>query len=338
MTEPEKDLILIVDDNPNNLDVLVTMLRRSGYEVQIALDGQSACQHAEKSPPDLILLDILMPGMDGFETAICLKKIDRLRETPIIFLTAVDDVTQKIKGFEVGGVDYITKPLHIKELLARINTHLTLRKLQLQAKHAAAIEERAHLARELHDSVTQTLYSLTMYADAARLALASNKQDAALEHVNALRGLTREAMRDMRLLVFELRPPILTQEGLIAAIQTRLDSVEARSGYQTTFIVEGKTQFPPEVETELYRIVQEALNNIVKHAQAQQVTVQLLQDNQYLQLTILDDGQGFDVATAQQQGRIGLRSMKERAQKLGGTLIIESTPGRGTTLRVEITV
>jgi signal transduction histidine kinase len=253
-------------------------------------------------------------------------------------LTAIDDVTQKIKGFEVGGVDYITKPLHIKELLARINTHLTLRKLQLQAKHAAAIEERAHLARELHDSVTQTLYSLTMYADAARLALASNKQDAALEHVNALRDLTREAMRDMRLLVFELRPPILTQEGLIAAIQTRLDSVEARSGYQTTFIVEGKTQFPPEVETELYRIVQEALNNIVKHAQAQQVTVQLFQDNQHLQLTIQDDGQGFDVAPAQQQGRIGLRSMKERAQKLGGTLIIESAPGQGTTLSVEITV
>jgi len=338
MTEQKTDLILIVDDNPNNLDVLVTMLRQTGYQVQIALDGRSACQQAAETPPDLILLDILMPGMDGFETAVCLKKIDLLKDTPIIFLTAVDDINQKIKGFEVGGVDYITKPLHLKELMARINTHLTLRKLQLQAKHAAAIEERAHLARELHDSVTQTLYSLTMYADAARLALASNKQDTALKHVNALRNLSREAMRDMRLLVFELRPPILTQEGLVAAIKTRLDSVESRSGYQITFIVEGKPQFPPDVETELYRIVQEALNNIVKHAQAQQVSVQLLQGDQHLQLTIQDDGRGFDPAAAQQQGRIGLRSMKERAQKLGGTLSIESAPGQGTTLRVEAPV
>ncbi|HHJ06298.1 MAG TPA: histidine kinase, partial [Anaerolineae bacterium] len=135
-----------------------------------------------------------------------------------------------------------------------------------------------------------------------------------------------------------LRPPILTQEGLISAIQTRLNSVEARSGYQITFIVEGKPQLPPAVETELYRIVQEALNNIVKHAQAQQVNVHLLQTNQNLQLTIQDDGQGFDVAAAQQQGRIGLRSMQERAQKLGGTLIIESAPGQGTTLKVELLV
>ena len=338
MTNPKKDLILIIDDNPNNLDILVTMLRRSGYKVQIALDGKSACEQAEKTPPDLILLDILMPGMDGFETAVCLKKIERIKDTPIIFLTAVDDVTQKIKGFEIGGVDYITKPLHIKELMARVSTHLTLHKLQLQAKHVAAIEERAHLARELHDSVTQTLYSLTMYADAARLALTSGKQDVALKHVNALRDLTREAMRDMRLLVFELRPPILTQSGLIAAIQTRLDSVEARSGYKITFTVTGEPKVPPQVETELYRIVQEALNNIVKHAQAHQVIVRLYQNKQLLQLTIQDDGQGFNIDAAQQQGRIGLQSMKERAQKLGGTLTIESAPGQGTTLIVEVTV
>ncbi len=125
-----KSTVLIVDDHPNNLDVLITYLDKSDLIIFVARDGEEALELAAQSAPDLILLDVMMPGIDGFETCRRLKQHDATRDIPVIFMTALSMTGDKIKGFEAGGVDYITKPLQHEEVLARVNTHLMIRKLQ----------------------------------------------------------------------------------------------------------------------------------------------------------------------------------------------------------------
>jgi signal transduction histidine kinase len=203
-----------------------------------------------------------------------------------------------------------------------------------QAQQLAVVEERQRLGRELHDSVTQALYSVTLYAQAAHMAMSAGKQDEAIENLEELRNMAREAMTDMRLLIFELHPPRLEEEGLAAALQGRLASVETRTGLQTELHMEGERRLLLFVEEELYWIAQEALNNVVKHAQAKKVTVHLLFDEKSVCLEVRDDGVGFEPAKARQSGGMGLRVMEERAERINGMLEIESAPGTGTTLRV----
>lgn len=125
----EKGVILIVDDTPTNLDLLLDLLEADGFKVVVAEDGKRAIDLAEYAPPDLILLDVLMPGIDGFETCHRLKANPVTQEIPVIFLTAVSDNLDKIKGLHLGAVDYITKPLNHEEVLARVNTHIRLQNL-----------------------------------------------------------------------------------------------------------------------------------------------------------------------------------------------------------------
>lgn len=132
-------VILIVDDNPENLGVLFELLGQHHFEVLVAEDGESACSQAEYAKPDLILLDILLPDMDGFSTCKRLKTIPATMEIPVIFMSALTDTEEKVKGFQLGGVDYITKPFQHEEVLARINTHLTLQRLKQELAHS---EER----------------------------------------------------------------------------------------------------------------------------------------------------------------------------------------------------
>ena len=134
--------ILIVDDMPDNLRLLSTMLTCYGYHVRKAINGQLALQGAEISPPDLILLDINMPKMNGYQVCEKLKLSEKTKDIPVIFISALDDVMEKVKAFEVGGVDYITKPFQIEEVLARVQNQLSLRLLQSQLQLQA---------RELHD-------------------------------------------------------------------------------------------------------------------------------------------------------------------------------------------
>jgi signal transduction histidine kinase len=126
----QQDSILIVDDTPANLRLLAKILVDANYLVRPARDGKSALASANSAPPDLILLDIMMPGMDGYEVCQKLKANEITANIPVIFISALDDVSDKVKAFSVGGVDYIPKPFQSEEVLARVNTHLTIRKLQ----------------------------------------------------------------------------------------------------------------------------------------------------------------------------------------------------------------
>ncbi|MCP4544060.1 MAG: response regulator [Chloroflexi bacterium] len=124
--------ILIVDDTPANLRLLSGMLGEQGYKVRLAPNGKLALMNAQAAPPDLILLDIKMPGLSGYEVCEQLKADPRTRNIPVIFISALDQTEDKVKAFTLGGVDYVTKPLQVEEVLARVETHLKLRELQKQ--------------------------------------------------------------------------------------------------------------------------------------------------------------------------------------------------------------
>jgi len=126
--------LLIVDDTPENISVLFEFLSYHGFKILVAEDGEDALENAQTQCPDLILLDVMMPGMDGFETCLHLKANPSLKDIPVIFMTALTSTADKVKGFELGAVDYVTKPFQQEEVLARINTHLTIRRLQKALK------------------------------------------------------------------------------------------------------------------------------------------------------------------------------------------------------------
>ena len=132
MNTAKQDLILVVDDNPSNIKVLFDLLKESCFRVFIAKSGESALEKIAEAPPDLILLDVLMPGMDGYETCHRLKENPKTKDIPVIFMTALSEVADKVKGLKLGAIDYITKPIEHDEALARINVHLELRRTQLR--------------------------------------------------------------------------------------------------------------------------------------------------------------------------------------------------------------
>jgi signal transduction histidine kinase len=148
---PKTPTLLIVDDQPHNLGILFDFLTRSGFKIFVALDGESAIQRTEFTQPDLIILDVMMPGIDGFETCKRLKQNPSTQDIPIIFMTALSDTVDKVQGFKLGAVDYITKPIQQEEVLSRIQTHIKLYYLQDQLQNKT--EELAHLNQNLEEIV-----------------------------------------------------------------------------------------------------------------------------------------------------------------------------------------
>ena len=134
--------ILIVDDTPANLSVLVDTLAGTGYHLMVAEDGEDALAQTAKTLPDMVLLDVMMPGLDGFETCRRLKAQAHTRDIPVIFMTALADTSEKVRAFAAGAVDYITKPIQHEEAMARIGTHLTIRRLQNELQQQLALKER----------------------------------------------------------------------------------------------------------------------------------------------------------------------------------------------------
>jgi signal transduction histidine kinase len=211
-------------------------------------------------------------------------------------------------------------------------------RLYEQAQELAVMKERSRLSRDLHDSVTQSLYGVTLYAEAAARQLILGDTDAVADHLRELRATAQESLREMRLLIFELRLPTLKSEGLAAALQMRLEAVEEKVGLETSFTADGDGRLPPEIEEGLYRIAQEALNNALKHAHADRVSVHLHHSHQGVTLEIADDGVGFDLTAKGRKNGFGLRGMAERAAQLGGELTVQSSPDLGTCIRVEVCV
>lgn len=253
----------------------------------------------------------------------------------------------RLAGGVIGVLDVSSEGDGFTDADTRIISHLAdqaaiaihTARLRHQAEQVRVMEERQRLARELHDSVTQALYSITMFTDATRRAIAGERRDQATEHLENLRSAAREAMLEMRLLIFELHPPALEDEGFVGALKTRLAAVESRAGLSTELQVEGReTPLPAPTEEALYRLAQEGLNNSIKHAAASRVTVRVRFLPEAVALIVADNGAGFDADRALTAGGMGLRGMRERVERLAGTLHISSSPGQGTTLAAEIPI
>ncbi len=261
-------------------------------------------------------------------------------------LTALLAVPLHGNGVVIGVLDVVNKPGGFTDEDVRVISIFANQaamaiehaRLQQQAEQLAVMQERERMARELHDSVAQSLYSVNLYANAAALALAAGKSETVTGYLQELQETAQEGMRDMRLLIFQLHPPELETEGLTAVLQARLAAVEARAGLQIDFRVEGERRLPIAIEGDLYWIAQEALNNVLKHAQARRVMVRLHYTSASVCLEVSDDGVGFDPLALPPvgQGGVGLRSITERTARLGAALSYVSRPGEGTRVKVEV--
>jgi signal transduction histidine kinase len=206
--------------------------------------------------------------------------------------------------------------------------------LRRQAGELAAGEERAHLARELHDSVTQALFSMTLVSRSIEMLL-ERDSDAARQQLGQLRELQREALAEMRALIFELRPGNLEQDGLVRALKTHASALQGRLGLPIVVESDLPDRLPLPAEEVLYRIAQEALHNVVKHASAHQVRVEIHAQAGGVRLRVEDDGKGFD-PNAVPDGHLGLAGMRARAERIGATFDCSSRIGEGTTVDVEM--
>jgi signal transduction histidine kinase len=207
-------------------------------------------------------------------------------------------------------------------------------RLYEQAQEIAAFEERNRLARELHDSVSQALYGIALGTRTARILLDRDPTRLA-EPLEYVMSLAQAGLTEMRALIFELRPESLENEGLVAALTKQAASVQARHGVAVTTDLGTEPPFSLDVKEALYRIAREALHNIVKHANANHVTLSMVRDAANIHLEICDDGKGFD-PSGDFPGHLGLQSMRERVERLGGHLDIISAPGEGTRITVDI--
>jgi signal transduction histidine kinase len=232
------------------------------------------------------------------------------------------------RGFGVDEIALVTA------LAEQLGMTLETQRLRRQAEEMAVVEERQRLARDLHDSVTQTLYSLSLFSRAGRDAAEDGDIARMTRNLVELERNTLHALREMRLLLYELRPADLQQEGLVRALELRLNTVERRVGMRLDVHLEALPALPSTLEVELYHMTVEALNNVVKHAAASRLSLRLTAADGQLHLNIADDGQGFDPAQA--TGGLGLRNIRERVAHLHGQLSIESSPGRGVRLAAVI--
>jgi signal transduction histidine kinase len=207
-----------------------------------------------------------------------------------------------------------------------------------QTRTLAAVEERQRLARELHDSAAQSLYSLTLLVEASRRNIASGDIEKVRDQITRLGEMAQQTLKEMRLLVYQLRPMELETDNLVDAIRHRLNAVEKRSGVNAQLHVNLDAILPAGMENDLFRIAQEALNNALKHAEATVITVTLNAGSQFVELEILDNGKGFDPQEIDGQGGMGMGNIRERTQTLGGQFTISSQPGSGTRVWVRVPI
>ncbi|MDM8526728.1 hybrid sensor histidine kinase/response regulator [Anaerolineales bacterium HSG24] len=353
-TVPYAGKILVVDDQPANLDILFRTLKIAGYKVLVAKSGQSAIRQAERTQPDIILLDVMMPGMNGFLTSQKLKENELTQEIPIIFMTALNDIDSKIVGFEVGAVDYVTKPFEFKEILARINAHLTIRKLQQELQHKnnalqAQNEELnafAHtVAHDLKNPLLPIIISVDLLAMDESLSLSGIENvDFIRRNANKMNNIIHEllTLAGVRKAEVTLKP--LDMGAVIAEVQERLQHMIAQ--YEAGIIL--PTQWPialghaPWAE----EVWVNYLSNAMKYGGTPpKVEIGALSRNDGMaEFWVQDNGEGLTpeeqtqifipftrLSQVQIKGHgLGLSIVHRIIEKLGGTVEVQSEKGRGS--------
>ena len=222
----ENQTVLIVDDNPANLQVMADVLSGQGFEVLIARDGQSGLDKASYGKPDLILLDVLMPGLDGFETCRRFKKSERTKDIPVIFMTSLAETERKIAAFEVGAVDYITKPFQVDEVLARVKTHLALRAMQTKlAAQNERLQQEITVRQQVEQELLEAQSELEHRVEARTAELAQTNASLVAE-ISERRRVETEIERRNRELV------LLNRVIAASAIETEADAILTIACYE----------------------------------------------------------------------------------------------------------
>ncbi|MEO1295679.1 MAG: response regulator [Cyanobacteria bacterium J06636_16] len=362
---PSKE-ILVVDDTPDNLRLLSAMLTQQNYEVRKALNGARAIASIKANAPDLILLDIKMPGMDGYEVCEALKQDPETQEIPVIFISALDDVLDKVKAFSVGGADYISKPFQEAEVLARIENQLCMRDLQFQLK--AQNEELARSNQELeqfahvvsHD-LQQPLQSILGYAKIITLQYPELQESGVNDH---LAKISEAGDRMQRLIKDLLKYARIGQEGevftevncniVLAQALNNLDLAMEESQAALTY-----PQLPKILgnQTQLIQLFQNLIGNAIKFARPDskpeiKITLSSL-DEVYWQFGIHDNGIGIPPDSLQKIFKsfqrlptaekypgtgIGLATCKKIVNHHGGEIWVESQQSSGTSFYFKLPI
>jgi signal transduction histidine kinase len=342
--------ILLVDDDAGNLLALQALLEPLGQAVLRARSGEEALKLVLDHDPSVIVLDVRMPGMDGFEAARRIHARERSRHVPIIFLTGLPlEAASAFRGYEVGAVDFLMKPVVPAMLRAKVavfvelhrkNAALAGAQVQLRALAARLIsireDERARIAREVHDELGQFLTGLKMDVTWLRKHLGKD-QAPLLEKTAAMRQLIDSTIKVVRRIATGMRPEILDDMGLVAAIGWQAKEFQKRMGIRCRVeLPRAQPDLDSAMSTAVFRIFQEILTNIARHAKASGVSVRLRISPQRLTLEVVDDGDGIAEQAVHARESLGLLGMQERAQLFGGEVSIRGKPGRGTTVALSI--
>jgi len=353
--------VLIVDDDQYNLIILGEILKRNGCTIRSFLDGVAALRASEELKPDIILLDVMMPGMDGYEVCQRLKENPNLCDVPVIFISSLQGSKDVVKALRSGGVDYITKPFEAEEIVSRVNTHLKLYQQHKQLIELNAYlnesqeqftqftshliigreEERLQLSKEIHDKIAQVLIVLKIDMGVWRnkiLFLCENPTShEVLDNFKELMNTVDTTIKSVVKVLSKLKSDELELLGFIET--AKLCSIEFECINKIKCKIEtslSKLELNEQQGVALYRILQESLSNILQHANATSVAIYLYIHDENFVMEITDNGIGYSITQNQSKDTFGLKDMKQRAHILHGKLTITGKTGKGTCVKVEM--
>ena len=342
----------MVDDDPVLTTLVCHQLTAAGFDMVSAGSAEQARRCLAGEPFDLVLLDVGLPDQDGFSFCLELKRRPELRDLAVIFMTARGSDSEVLKGFDVGGVDYVVKPFEPRVLLARVTTHTELVQVSRELQSALGAQanslrlarlrmreldselvlaedrKRRRLADQLHDSAIQQLVL-------ARILLDSRGFEGGEERVERVKGLLESTLVELRSLVFELSPPGLCQGGLDAGLQWLSDQLGARRDVRFSCRIEGKpVPAPDAIKSILFQGARELMTNVGRHARAESAEVLLEFGADGLRLTVSDDGIGLPKpekarSPGPKSGGFGLLSLRSRIESIGGSLDLRRGKGGG---------
>ncbi|MDM8559227.1 hybrid sensor histidine kinase/response regulator [Candidatus Parabeggiatoa sp. HSG14] len=364
-----KRTILLVDDNSKNLGILGTVLAESERSLYFATNGTLALDIVKNKHPDLILLDIMMPDMDGFEVCRRLKQDPLLAEIPIIFLTAKTEKDDVIVGLELGAVDYVTKPFNKKELLTRVNTHLELQATKKELQEALAEKEEALATKDKLFSIIghdlgNIFYGLQGFAE---LLTNEEMQPDVEEKKDYLQMLKRAVTNGYDLLTnllnwsraqtgrLQANPTTLILQDLVSRnVELQRNKAEGKKIDIVAIINENMAVFADEnmLDTVLRNLISNALK-FTQESGTVRITAEQAKDN-LVEISVIDTGIGikhedidklFQInvtrtyGTAGEKGNgLGLMLCKELVEKCGGTIGVESEVGEGSRFYVQLPI
>jgi signal transduction histidine kinase len=352
--------ILMVDDNPANLQVLTSMLKQSGWRPRPVTSGQLGLQAARKEPPDLVLLDVNMPEMNGYEVCEQLKADARLADIPVIFVSALGETMDKVRGFAVGGVDYITKPFQLDEVKARVTTHLELRRQrrELQASYDKLREsERMRdslvhmIVHDLRSPLTAISAYLELFGQAAKEKLGAETQEDVANALHATRNMIRmiNGILDVSKMEAQMMKLDLRECDLVRVVGQSLDDLESLVGSRRLAFKPPAAPARVLADQEIIsRIVQNFLANALRFTPADgEIHVGLVAEAEHVRVFVADTGPGippdfresiFDkffqiggsaLPTNRSTG-LGLAFCKMAVEAHGGRIGVDSELGKGS--------